>query len=378
MNTATDYWFTIEPYVYVCATDKCALLYNSLDGVTLESDNTDVIVLLKEMLREENCGVTLLKNERYNQNNINAFIRELREKYMGDIIDVTFSKGKPVQILPYVNFFSKRNKKYIFGMIDNILDTLSEISIHIDQTTDLTKLIPILKSLPDDLTFDIKEDLEKANDLLPILDLYSLPKKIICSYTNPIVFDPVLMNNIIYKVSVHFPVDWQLWNESRQLLLNQDLSFEYVFNVTSLEDCREIEQLIEEYQIEKYQMKPVFTGDNISFFEENVFLTREDILSTSISLKDFFSKQSINLHDFGKINIMPNGDVFANINHPALGNIYTHSILEIVQKELERGNSWLRIRNQGPCNTCIYQWLCPSPSDYEIAIGRPNLCHVNI
>lgn len=33
-------------------------------------------------------------------------------------------------------------------------------------------------------------------------------------------------------------------------------------------------------------------------------------------------------------------------------------------------------RVQNPCNACIYQWLCPSPSNYELAIGKPNLCHV--
>jgi len=38
------------------------------------------------------------------------------------------------------------------------------------------------------------------------------------------------------------------------------------------------------------------------------------------------------------------GDVFANLNYPALGNIYRDSINETVQK--------------------------------EIAIGQPNLCHV--
>jgi pseudo-rSAM protein len=50
---------------------------------------------------------------------------------------------------------------------------------------------------------------------------------------------------------------------------------------------------------------------------------------------------------------------------------------EIVHKEIDNGKSWFRIRNQAPCNDCVYQWLCPSPSDYEIAIGRQNLCHIN-
>jgi pseudo-rSAM protein len=146
--------------------------------------------------------------------------------------------------------------------------------------------------------------------------------------------------------------------------------------MSSDEDYRQTERILEQYQIEQYQLKPVYTGKNIAFFEENVFLTKEDILSTSMSIKDFFFKQNMNTNDFGKINILPNGDVYANLNHPVLGNITTQSIDEIVSRELEEGKSWLRVRDQVPCNNCLYQWICPSPSDYEIIIDRPNLCHI--
>jgi pseudo-rSAM protein len=196
----------------------------------------------------------------------------------------------------------------------------------------------------------------------------------ICPYTNIISLQSTIENDFSYVILVPFPIDIQQLNKSVQLLLNQ--SFEYVFEVTSLEDCQQAEQIIEQYQIEKYQLKPVYTGDNIVFFEENVFLTKENILSASLSIKDFFANQSMNIYDFGKINIMPNGDAYANVNHPTLGNIYTHSIHEIVYKEIDEGESWSNIRNQIPCNNCVYQWLCPPPSDYEIVIDRPNLCHV--
>ena len=160
------------------------------------------------------------------------------------------------------------------------------------------------------------------------------------------------------------------------LLLNQTLPVEYIFDVSSKEERQQTEQFVEQFQIEKYRLNPVYTGKNIQFFEENVFLTKEDILSTRMTIKDFFARKAMNIYDFGKINIMPNGDTYANLNYPALGNIYTDSIYEIVQKEIDEGKSWLRIRNQAPCNECVYQWLCPPPSNYEIAIGRPNLCHV--
>lgn len=117
-------------------------------------------------------------------------------------------------------------------------------------------------------------------------------------------------------------------------------------------------------------------GIILFFFEKNVFLCEEDILSSTISIKDFFIRQSMNIYDFGKITIMPNGDAYANVNQPMLGNIFSHSIYEIVQKEMDEGKSWFRIRDQAPCNRCIYQWLCPSPSTFEIILGRSNLCHI--
>jgi hypothetical protein len=51
-------------------------------------------------------------------------------------------------------------------------------------------------------------------------------------------------------------------------------------------------------------------------------------------------------------------------------------IFEQAQEESAISDGHNTIRNQTPCDDCVYQWLCPSPSDYEIAISRPNLCHV--
>lgn len=379
MKTTTDYWFVTEPYVYINIVDKSTLLYNTLDGVIIESDKAEVIALLQEVLLEENCGVMLLKNERFEQPAINNFVQELRKKYMGDILDITLSNGKPVQVLPYINYSNKRNSKCDFTLFENLLQALFEVSIHINHTSNIAKLKAYLQAIPESVAFNIVGDwreVTKGDELLDFLNRRTSPKSIECSYTHIPVLDHHFTNVFSYKISVRFPVNKQQWDESIQLMKGQGLPFGYIFDVTSLGDCQKAEQFIEEYHIEKYQLNPVYTGNNIDFFEENIFLSREDILSTSMSMKDFFSKRSINKNDFGKIQIMSNGDVYANVSHPILGNIETHSVYTIVQKEIREGKSWLRIRNQAPCNTCIYQDICPSPSDYEIAIGRPNLCSV--
>lgn len=377
----TNYWFKIEPYVHISIVNSNVLLYNTFDGSFIESKDIEIVKLLKETLLKGNCGVVLLTAERYNLDNIRKFIMELRAKYMGDIIDIELSKSKPVQIMPFTSLVNTQElfKKQNFPTGKKILEYLSEISIYVDYNTNIMDLNSFLKSLPNISTVNIignLKDVANYKELLLVLDQFPSLKKITCNYSNVISLQPEFVNNFSYSILINYPIDISKWNYSRRLLLNQSIPFECIFEVTSMDNYSQINKFIEEFGIEKHQLKPVYTGDNIDFFKENVFLTKDDILSTPLSISDFFINQSMNIFDFGKIAIMSNGDIYANVNYPILGNIHTHSIYEIISKELEEGRSWLRIRNQAPCNTCLYQWFCPSPSNYEIAIGRPNLCHV--
>ena len=377
----TNYWFKIEPYVHISIVNSNVLLYNTFDGSFIESKDIEIVKLLKETLLKENCGVVLLTAERYNLDNIRKFIMELRAKYMGDIIDIELSKSKPVQIMPFTSLVNTQElfKKQNFPTGKKILEYLSEISIYVDYNTNIMDLNSFLKSLPNISTVNIignLKDVANYKELLLVLDQFPSLKKITCNYSNVISLQPEFVNNFSYSILINYPIDISKWNYSRRLLLNQSIPFECIFEVTSMDNYSQINKFIEEFGIEKHQLKPVYTGDNIDFFKENVFLTKDDILSTPLSISDFFINQSMNIFAFGKIAIMSNGDIYANVNYPILGNIHTHSIYEIISKELEEGRSWLRIRNQAPCNTCLYQWFCPSPSNYEIAIGRPNLCHV--
>lgn len=381
MEKAIDYWFSIEPYVFVGITSKCVILYNTLDGVIIESSSEEVLKLMQDVLKEENCGVILLKDERYQQEDINSFISEIREKYMGDKIEITYSSGKPVQLIPFCNYHDKQEiyKKHNFSSLKNVLENLYEISIHVDLITDVAELISFLQSIPGSPIINVVGNISEVvnnRDLLSYLNQRPSPKNIICNYNDVIVLQPTYENNFSYQILVNFPIDFQKWNYSRNLLLNQTLLIEYDFGVSSRDDCEQTEFLVKQSEINNYRLQPIFTGDNIQFFEENVFLTRDDIFSSTLTLKDFFSRQAMNIYDFGKINIMPNGNVYANLYHPVLGNINTNNIYEILHKEIEEGKSWLRIRDQAPCNNCVYQWFCPSPSNHEIAFGRPNLCNL--
>lgn len=99
-TSITGWWFTIEPYVYIGLTSECVLLYNTLDGEYIESNKVEIIQLLKKLLERNNQGVVYLTNEDIQNRIVESFVDEVREKYMGDIIDIALSNEKPVQILP--------------------------------------------------------------------------------------------------------------------------------------------------------------------------------------------------------------------------------------------------------------------------------------
>lgn len=374
-----DYWFTIEPYVYINILNKKALLYNTLDGKYIKTFNLKIIQILEEILCEKNCGVALLPQYVYDDIEIKTFINELRSKFMGDIIEVSLSEGKPVQILPYLNYKDLHKYKHQFSSLENLLQTLCEITIYLDDTVNVKALIEYLQSFSLNLTYNIIGDwknIPNGNLLIDYLGQISYSNYIQCSYTYIPLLESSLKKNFSYQVYVSFPVDHFLMNSSYAFLNHQEIPFQYIFQVTSLDDCNEVATLIEKYDIQKYQLKPLYTKDNISFFKGNIFLTEKDILSTKVNMRTIFRRHIINENDFGKLSIHSNGDIYANVLHRKLGNINTDSIYQIIKKEIEIGESWLRIRNQKPCCDCLYQYICPSPSDLDFVIGQLNLCTV--
>ena len=68
---------------------------------------------------------------------------------------------------------------------------------------------------------------------------------------------------------------------------------------------------------------------------------------------------------FGAIVVAPNGDIFADVNAAAIGNVKTDKILDCMLKEVLSNRSWRGIRDFPRCQNCLFQYLCPPPSSYE-------------
>ena len=127
----------------------------------------------------------------------------------------------------------------------------------------------------------------------------------------------------------------------------------------------------------KYNLVPFYNGENKMFFEDNVYIDINDLNTLSPNQNDVFKNIKMNTNNFGKLIIINNGDVFANLNHEKLGNIASNKVTEIISNEYKNGKSWFLSRNNAvPCKDCIYNILCPPITNYELVINQNNLCHI--
>ncbi len=136
-------------------------------------------------------------------------------------------------------------------------------------------------------------------------------------------------------------------------------------------------QLVSELGIGNHDFLAFYNGNNLRFFQENLFLEQEEIEGVRLSLKDIYSRGVINASKFGKLTVFPDRRVVADTNAPQLGRLGRDSIYDILSKELAHRKSWCQTRKYvSPCKSCTFQFLCPPLSGYNHVVGRNDLCHI--
>lgn len=405
-----NYWFYLEPYVYGRIENDNVLLYNTLDSSSIEETNKDIVMLINDLLEKKNNGVILLSYELLSNKEIANFIDAVRSRFFGDIIDITLSKLKPIQLVPQLNLqrdiarYSKKNQ-YFLNEID--LTYLHEITIYLNGFPDkkffqnggfptffkntsnhneqslidlISFLDPISKSGLGNLQIWGNDLFEYSyfDHLLKFLSIFPSKKTLVINNFQIDLSKLYYLKSGDFEIQlcIYYPVNEDLIRRIIFELSLLDIRFNVLFMIRDEIELASAEDLLSRLEMKEYLFQPFYTGNNIEFFRKYVFLKKEDILLSTLTMKEIFSRQKLNSYFFGKLEILPNGDVYSNTYFPKLGNIKSETLSEIVRKEFFEGGAWLKIRNNHPCIHCVYQWLCPSPSNYELAIGKPNLCHV--
>lgn len=404
-------WFYFEPYVAISATESEVLIYNTLNGDHILSEEIQIINLVKSLLNPENGGVVLIEQSMWFCPEIANFLVICREKFLGDWIDVGLSDKKPVQLYPVANLqtdIAKLEKDPERSLADDAIAYLEHVNFYVNlscvsncafcsfayKQIGMCTKSESKKELPVETIFAILNS--KINPLKKIsisggnIFLYSgfeelvqlVKQKNIYSewnlyYKNIDEEKLVLLkgSNIMVNLFVDATVKADIIKKISSYFLGINLALKFIVRTES--DCIKFENdLLPIIGDVHYEMKLLYDYTNADFFSEYAFVLKEDILAEKQSMRDIFANKKMNRHYFGQFSIFPDGDVYASLNNKSVGNVHTTPLNRLVYAEMVNGQSWLQVRDKEPCLNCVFRWLCPPPSNYEAVLGQANLCYV--
>lgn len=396
-------WLSINPGTFIWVKENIGLVYDSETFNSFRFNlSARILEICNELLCPDNLNTTIITKKDYADKVtlkwLNAFVDTHKLGKLTNINDKKPISLKPIfKLLNDADFYKYEHNEGIGG---SILKNIHELFFYLNSSYSGND--KYFRQLP----FPIKSERSlRIDDIVqfarysqnPFLSNISLIGNLFLLADYRILIEQI--SELVKHVTINITytdffshieeVLIQTWPQNITFSILYDsipsellelkkinLSVSTIFLVDSEKDFEQISDMINNIPIYcDAQFIPVFNGDNISFFEDNIYTKQKDLDEIKLIKREIFIHQALNSNDFGKLTILSDGLVYANVNFEPLGNI-SNSPYSIVFKEITEGRSWLRIRDMKPCCDCVYQWLCPSPSDYEIVIGRPNLCKI--
>ena len=403
----TAYWLYLNPYTFIFKGNESSLVYNTINGSHFRYHDKHVLDVLEYLSNPNHGYIVPISHEQAKDRRFVAFVRDVRRSFSGDVVPVKQidEKHKPFIFMPKLRLYNdvariKKERGESLGEL--ILRNLGEVTFFLSGTClhrcinckqyskqfvhctqehaeealtldDYTRLFTQLEACGVNRLNFVLTDLSEANETLLLgLQAYSFKKHLYLSWKN---LNHNFLKFLNEKTEIHVSID--LSEEDAITLSNRievykgyPISWEFI--VTQESDLDFVGQM----DLEKKAMRPFYNGKNRAFFEDAVFMELEDITEVPISKKQIFRRQALNENFFGKMYVHANGDVYTNLNQETLGNFKTHTLGEMIYKELDDSQAWLKTRNGKVCGNCVYRYLCPSISNYELVLGQENLCHI--
>ncbi len=420
-----SFWFYLEPYVHISLKHDGLLVYNPLNGKLIELQDAPLVTrLLKQLQSKKNLWVVKLSEEDVKKIEIAQFVEKVKEFFMGDMLDTAWRKGKPIQVVPEVKIMREVSKYASLLSGDEIKEYLSTISFYINnylqQETGIFNnaykqfLWPLargagIQELPLEKMIAFIEEAQSPafrrinilggnifhysnfSNLLGYLNPLPVVKAYYVFYQDLAVLRPDALSMLIHhpggnrnqrielNIAMDFPVQREVFGTVVNLLEKVGMQAKFLFAVEKEDDLECVDQLVSQYKLRFFLFCPYFNGDNRDFFGKAVYITREELLETKLSQEDIFRRKMMNSYHFGKLIILNNGDIYANVNAPKLGRLGVDSLYDVVYKEMTGGKTWVRSRSKvRPCKQCVFEFICPPLSGYEYALGQNNLCDIKL
>ena len=399
----------MKKYRLILSQDTFLWIKNN-EGLVYQSKKCRMFVfLLSEKLREicrhllvlENLYTVELTEEELTNSNVRHFVDQLIEIEAGRLMLHSGLRKGTVSLMPVLKIHEEIEDfvlKHERGVGGKIIQHIHEPTFYIngseygndryyrqtifplkhDSILDMGKIIHFIRNSKNPFLSNINLvgnifSFPGFDELLHHIETFDMPVTVCITASDVIANIEQIKNDLHNKTCFRILMDNKDKIEQVITFLNNaGTTFSVDFIIFSEHDYLDIEQISKKVT---GNFVPVYNGENNYFFESNVFIRQEEILACALSKRQIFIRQAFNIFHFGKLTVFSDGNVYADVNQNPLGTI-DDTVYSIVYREFTEGKSWFRVRDFVPCNECIYQWLCPSPSNYEIAIGCPNLCHV--
>lgn len=412
----TQYWFYLEPYVFLFKGKGHVLVYNSLNGFYLKCEEDILLdhVLLK--LLEPDSGYCIrLDSGLLGNETVKLFVAQIRNSFSGDLADCKSVGVRPfifkpkLKVLPEASLKHLKEDDVFSGR--NIMKNLNEVTLFLNSSCDRNcrscsgysrQFDCCLNSgrgeMPWERCFNLLLDIENSGvrkvnfsggnllaythwrQLLSGVEKFSFKKKLYIHIEN---LEPLLerfdaFDVLLPDVRVIIPV-WNLEacsDECAGMIKSYKMDMDFV--VSSENDVACLNFFVDRFGIDssKVHLNLFYDGHNKSFFEKNVYTSLSDITDYVVDKNSIFRRQTLNEYFYGKLIILPDGDTYANLNHPCIGNVFLQSLKQMVYAEMKQGKSWFYTRDRGKCKGCSNKYLCPSPSNYELVMRKMDLCSI--
>ncbi|MBP5345052.1 MAG: TIGR04150 pseudo-rSAM protein [Bacteroidales bacterium] len=400
------YWFYLEPHIYVKFQEKEVFLYNTQSGSELKTLDKDCIKLIQGIYEEEALGCIEIAEKDCSQTSILEFLQQIKRRQMGKIVDVNSVDKKPVVLLPIMSLNRdvekiKKKKEPDLELVQDYATYLLDVNIKLNddcpqrckscndyykqfrccsrkgdgimEEETLTKILNQLNYYTTKNINFIGGNIYQYDNLDIIQRFVWRKSKELHFYTNYLNY---IKNEFVDSQKLHilipFPFDTDRVTEIVAQTRGLSVTYHLIFD--NEEQYRELAECLSENGVEDYIIHPFYNGKNKPFFEENVFLSKEDILGRTISKREIFRNTKLNANYFGSLYFMPDGTIKAHPDRAVIGDIHKGRIVDAIHNEMMKNTAWREVREGNPCSSCAYQYLCPPISNYEHAIGQINLC----
>ena len=400
-----QYWLSINPDVFIWTKEEKGLVYNCRNYKFVHFCCTGELQhLINHLIQIDNLYGVEISEQTLSDAILADWIKKLQNMDAALLVENNGKNAKPVSFKPQVKIqdsIPHYKLQHQLGKEGDIISNLHKLVVHMNgtpfgndeyseqipyprkenQNLQLTDIVHFIKTygdirlLSEIVLIGCPCTYPQYDELVSFLRAQYLSPSIYCTQEDYVANE----KTFITKEDVTFHVLIHNYQDNLCKLLESTLSKDSVcvdFVVNSDEDCEQAYFWIEKYNLEKSRIYPVYTGENLSFLEDNLYLDEEDIKEIHLSKREIFARQVLNTNFFGVFTILPDGRVLAD------GKLEVGSIKEdlytLIFREMTEGKSWFHTREYSPCNKCVYQYLCPSPSNYERALNRANLCHLTI